>query len=185
MNGCSKTCKCNQKTVKAGVLGLGRKTIANFECSSCKGGRCHYVDADGSIKSVTTGMSYNDSCNTCKCLESGGACTKKACPLMCSYMDWNGLNKYVQAGQNTSLKVLGENGCLKKCMCVKKIVKAGFLGFGRKAIAKLNCEERCYKKPNKRKRRKGKRKKGRKKRKEGRKKRKGKRKKGRKKRKEG
>ena len=176
MNGCSKSCKCNKKIVKSGFLGLGRKTIGDLVCSSCKGGRCHYVDADGSIKSVTTGMSYNDSCNTCKCLESGGACTKKVCQLTCSYMDWNGLNKYIQAGQNMSLKVLGEKGCLKKCTCVKKFVKAGFLGFGRKEIAQLNCEERCYTKGNKG----DKRKKRKEKRKEERKKRKGKKRKGKK-----
>jgi len=168
-NGCTKTCKCNKKIVKDGFLGLGRKTIGELKCSSCKGGRCYYVDADGSVKSVSTGMSYKDGCNTCKCLENGGVCTKKSCPLTCTYTDWNGLKKTVQAGQNMTLNVLAENGgCLKKCLCVKKIVQSGFLGLGRSAIARLNCEERCYTKGNKgdkRKKRKEKRKEKKKKRK--------------------
>merc|ERR1712066_887607 len=160
-NGCRKTCKCNRKIVKDGFLGLARKTVGELKCSSCKGGRCYYLDADGSVKSVSTGMRYKDGCNTCMCLESGGACTKKSCPLTCTYTDWNGLKKNVQAGQNMTLNVLGELGCLKKCLCVKKIVQSGFLGLGRRAIARLNCEERCHKlknKGDKRKKRKEKRK---------------------------
>merc|ERR1712066_548144 len=102
-----------------------------------------------------------------------GACTKKSCPLTCTYTDWNGLKKNVQAGQNMTLNVLGELGCLKKCLCVKKIVQSGFLGLGRRAIARLNCEERCHKlknKGDKRKKRKEKRKEKKRKRKEDKKK---------------
>jgi len=178
-NGCSKECKCIKKTVATGFLGLDRKTIGELECSSCKGGRCEYVDADGSIKSVTTGMSYQDKCNTCKCLESGASCTKKACPLTCTYKHWDGLNKYVQAGHNKSLNVLGENGCRLKCMCVKKNVGGIIFGIGSRTIGELDCEERCYKKKDKgdrrKKRKERKKRKGRKKRKQ-RKKRKEKRK---------
>jgi len=173
-NGCSKTCKCNKVLRKVGFLDFGgRSFVGELKCSSCKG-RCYYLDADGSVKSVSTGMSYQDGCNTCKCLESGGACSKKSCPLTCTYTDWNGLKKNVQAGQNMTLNVLAENGgCLKKCLCVKKIVKSGFLGLGRRTIARLNCKKRCYTKGNKgdkRKKRKDKRKEKKKKRKEDKKK---------------
>merc|ERR1712142_1229561 len=114
-----------------------------------------------------------------KCLESGASCTKRACPLHCTYKHWDGLNKYVHAGHNKSLKVLGENGCRKKCMCVKKNVGEIIFGIGRRVIGELDCGERCYKKKDKgdrcKKRKERKKRKGRKKRKQ-RKKRKEKRK---------